>query len=91
MIKMHTVFSSSTTTVNQEYPPIVLSTYPNDTVHTPFMMAFEKIWTSCSYNASVRVYNWTFDNLITGHKTQHKHEIALETCTPQHFSQIPGI
>jgi hypothetical protein len=65
MFKQNTVFFTSKTTVSQEPPMTILSTYPNETVHTPYMMAFMHLSASCSFTSNIKAYNYTYYDLLT--------------------------
>jgi hypothetical protein len=67
MFKMQTVFSTSNTTVNQDYPVVTLSTYPNDTQYTPYMVAVLAVGAGCHYNHTIRAFHYKYVNLSTPH------------------------
>ena len=92
MFSMKTIFFTANTLVNQNNPSIILSTYPNDTDYTPFMMAFQHVNVGCTNNTiGLYAFNYTYTNLSTTTNNFTSSEIALESCTAAHFTMIPGI
>ena len=69
-----------------------ISTYQNDTVNSPFMLATNFQSGGCPSTQSVKAYHYTVDGLQSGGTPNTTvSEIILEPCSTDHFAILPAL
>ena len=68
-----------------------ISTYQNNSVNYPYMLAIRHIEQGCFKMQMPTAIHYSFENIRSGNTTTKTEMIAMERCTADHFSFIPHL